>query len=64
MQETDPSSRLAPIRAKLYWIGLSNPTQVSAHPCAAAARGIFPDYPGPIPAFLPPRWLAEIAQRP
>ena len=30
---------------------------VSKHPSAAAAERLFPDYPGPIPAFIPPEWL-------
>ena len=28
--------------------------QVAAHPCAAAARRLFPAYPEPVPPFLPP----------
>jgi glutathione S-transferase len=32
--------------------------QVAAHPVAAPARRLFPDYPGPIPSFLPQSWLA------
>jgi glutathione S-transferase len=30
---------------------------VDRHPSAAAAERLFPDYPGPIPAFLPREWL-------
>jgi glutathione S-transferase len=30
---------------------------VSTHPSAAIAERLFPDYPGPIPAFLPRDWL-------
>jgi glutathione S-transferase len=33
---------------------------VSTHPCAAAARELFPDYPGPVPRFLPAGWLAGL----
>ena len=29
----------------------------SERPSAAASRRLFPDYPGPIPPFLPPEWL-------
>jgi len=32
--------------------------QVAAHPVAAPALRLFPDHPGPVPAFLPPAWLA------
>ena len=35
--------------------------QVAAHPCAAAARRLFPAYPEPVPPFLPPGWLAAPA---
>ena len=31
---------------------------VDAHPAAAAAREVFPEYPGPVPRFLPHAWLA------
>jgi glutathione S-transferase len=31
--------------------------QVSTHAAAAPARELFPDYPGPIPPFLPSEWL-------
>src|SRR6478736_6591416 len=31
--------------------------QVASHPCAAAARAIFPGYPEPVPPFLPAQWL-------
>jgi glutathione S-transferase len=31
---------------------------VDAHPAAAAAREVFPEYPGPVPRFLPYAWLA------
>jgi glutathione S-transferase len=30
---------------------------VDAHPAAAAAREVFPEYPGPVPRFLPRAWL-------
>jgi glutathione S-transferase len=33
---------------------------VDAHPVAAAARRIFPDYPGPVPSFIPASWLATL----
>jgi glutathione S-transferase len=33
--------------------------QVAAHPVAAPARELFPDYPGPIPSFVPASWLAD-----
>lgn len=33
---------------------------VSAHPAAAAARKLFPEFPGPVPPFLPPAWLAPL----
>lgn len=29
-------------------------------PCFAAARELFPRYPGPIPPFLPRQWLSEL----
>ena len=32
-------------------------SQVAAHPVAAHAARLFPDIPGPIPAFLPQEWL-------
>jgi glutathione S-transferase len=32
--------------------------QVASHSVAAPARALFPDYPGPIPSFLPSSWLA------
>ncbi len=31
--------------------------QLSGRPSTAAARELFPDYPGPVPAFIPPAWL-------
>jgi glutathione S-transferase len=31
--------------------------QVEAHPAAAVAREVFPEYPGPVPRFIPPGWL-------
>lgn len=31
--------------------------QVAAHPVSTPALALFPDIPGPIPAFLPPAWL-------
>lgn len=30
---------------------------VHGRPVAAAARTVFPEFPGPVPAFLPPDWL-------
>jgi glutathione S-transferase len=35
--------------------------QVASHPCAAAARAIFPGYPEPVPPFLPAQWLPAAA---
>jgi glutathione S-transferase len=32
---------------------------VASHPVATPAQRLFADFPGPIPAFLPPAWLAE-----
>lgn len=34
---------------------------VAAHPCAAAARELFPDVPGGVPRFLPADWLRGLA---
>jgi hypothetical protein len=31
---------------------------VSSHAVAAPARRLYPDIPGPVPAFLPREWLA------
>ena len=36
---------------------------VVTHPSAQAARELFPDYPGPIPSFLPPGWLGVLSER-
>ncbi len=33
---------------------------VAGRPCAAAARRLFPDFPGVLPRFLPPEWLADL----
>ena len=33
---------------------------VAARPCADAALQLFPDFPGPIPAFIPQEWLAAL----
>jgi glutathione S-transferase len=33
--------------------------QVRSRPSAAAARELFPDFPGPVPSFLPRDWLAS-----
>lgn len=35
-------------------------TGLLERPCAAAARQLFPDYPEPIPPFLPKPWLAPL----
>ncbi|HEV3046625.1 MAG TPA: glutathione S-transferase N-terminal domain-containing protein [Solirubrobacteraceae bacterium] len=35
---------------------------VAAHPSAAAARSLFPDFPGPVPAFLPRAWLRALGE--
>lgn len=38
--------------------------QVGAHAAAAAAaREVFPEYPGPVPRFIPPAWLTASARR-
>jgi hypothetical protein len=34
---------------------------VARHPCAAVARELFPDWPGPVPEFLPREWLPSRA---
>jgi glutathione S-transferase len=34
---------------------------VERHPCAAAARELFPDYRGGVPRFLPADWLSGLA---
>jgi hypothetical protein len=34
---------------------------VESHACAAPARRIFPDYPEPLPPFLPAGWLPAAA---
>jgi glutathione S-transferase len=36
---------------------------IGERPCARAARELFPDYPGPLPAFIPAAWLEPIAAR-
>jgi glutathione S-transferase len=33
---------------------------IDERPCGAAARQLYPQYPGPIPAFIPPDWLAPL----
>lgn len=33
---------------------------IGARPCGAAARELFPNYPGPIPSFVPAEWLEEV----
>jgi glutathione S-transferase len=33
---------------------------VDGRPAATKAREIFPNYPGPLPAFLPPAWLRAL----
>ena len=35
---------------------------IGARRCGVAARELFPHYPGPIPRFLPPEWLAPLRQ--
>jgi glutathione S-transferase len=35
---------------------------VGERPSALAAQELFPDYPGPLPAFLPPAWLDPVAR--
>jgi hypothetical protein len=34
---------------------------VGAHACAAPARALFPNYPGPVPPFLPADWVPQAA---
>lgn len=36
--------------------------RVGVRPAAAAARQVFPEYPGPVPAFLPREWLAAFEE--
>jgi glutathione S-transferase len=33
---------------------------VATHPCADAALQVFPDFPGPVPPFVPPQWLTAL----
>jgi hypothetical protein len=33
---------------------------VSGHPVAAPARELFPEYPEPIPSFIPAAWLESM----
>ena len=35
---------------------------VDLHPAAQAAREVFPEYPGPVPRFIPRAWLDAIAR--
>lgn len=35
---------------------------VGAHPAVAGARAVFPEYPGPVPRFIPGAWLAGVAR--
>jgi len=35
--------------------------RIGETPAARAARKLFPDYPEPVPPFLPPEWLEPIA---
>jgi glutathione S-transferase len=35
---------------------------IGQSPCARVARELFPDYPGPMPAFLPTEWLEPLAR--
>ena len=37
--------------------------QLAGRPSQAAARELFPDYPGPVPPFLPQEWLRELPTR-
>ena len=30
---------------------------LAGRPCRLAARELFPDFPGPVPSFIPPAWL-------
>lgn len=34
---------------------------IDGRPSVAAARRLFPDFPGPVPRFIPPAWLAGFA---
>ena len=34
---------------------------LAGRPSQAAARELFPDFPGPVPAFIPPAWLGVAA---
>ncbi|MGH2961016.1 MAG: glutathione S-transferase family protein [Solirubrobacterales bacterium] len=36
---------------------------IEGRPCAELAMRTLPDYPGPIPRFLPPEWLAPLQGR-
>lgn len=36
---------------------------VAAHPSAAVARELLPDYPEPVPPFLPREWVATLTPR-
>jgi glutathione S-transferase len=36
---------------------------LAGRPSTAAAHQLFPDFPGPIPRFVPPSWLGAIAPR-
>lgn len=36
---------------------------VDARPSAAVARALFPEFPEPVPAFIPPEWLRGLASR-
>jgi glutathione S-transferase len=36
---------------------------VSTHASAAAARQLFPEFPEPVPSFLPPEWLSALVPR-
>ena len=58
--EVDPPNAaglqvLCSVRALDCFSDLHGP--VSSHPCATAAARLFPEYPGPIPPFLPAQWL-------
>jgi glutathione S-transferase len=35
---------------------------ISARPCAALAKELWPDAIGPVPPFLPPEWLARLGE--
>jgi hypothetical protein len=53
------------VSVKLYWMPVDAITDlhqfVDRFSCAAVTRELFPDYPGPIPRFLPAPLTAGLA---